>query len=147
MRSVTQQTVKIIGPCPANLAERQLQSLVTGATLVACTPAIGPSGEVLLVVVLGTDAIAEAPAPRPTERPAEPLVGDEGAPPCPRCAGGMVRRARKADGKAFWGCAGFPDCNGIVNIAPGAPAKAPAAQVSPQLAIFGGEDADGNVPF
>jgi hypothetical protein len=141
------KTVKIIGPTSASLAERQLQSLLATATLASCTPAIGPNGEVLLVVVLGPAAPAEAPAPRPAERPDEPLAGDEGAPPCPRCAGGMVRRFRKADGKAFWGCAGFPDCNGIVNIAPGAPAKAPAAQVSPQLAIFGGEDADGNVPF
>jgi restriction system protein len=38
------------------------------------------------------------------------------APPCPRCAGQMVRRTAKKGanaGDSFWGCAAFPRCRGI----------------------------------
>ena len=37
------------------------------------------------------------------------------APACPQCGGRMLKRARKADGNPFWGCAGFPECRGIVS--------------------------------
>ena len=39
--------------------------------------------------------------------------------PCPKCGKSMVlRTARNGDnaGKQFWGCSGYPDCKGVVNI-------------------------------
>ena len=36
-------------------------------------------------------------------------------PSCPKCGGAMVIR-RSRFGKLFYGCAGYPSCNGIVNI-------------------------------
>ncbi|MBT7068265.1 MAG: four helix bundle protein [Verrucomicrobia bacterium] len=44
---------------------------------------------------------------------------DPEAPSCPDCGKPMRRCTAKAGsnaGKAFWGCTGFPDCRGIVNI-------------------------------
>lgn len=39
-------------------------------------------------------------------------------PECPRCGLGMVMRARKSDCRSFWGCSGYPECQGTRNIAP-----------------------------
>lgn len=33
-------------------------------------------------------------------------------PICPRCRSVMIRRTRRADGAAFWGCSDFPTCRG-----------------------------------
>lgn len=33
-------------------------------------------------------------------------------PTCPSCGFGMVRRTRRADGQAFWGCPRYPTCRG-----------------------------------
>ena len=44
---------------------------------------------------------------------------DPEAPDCPECGKPMRRctaRAGQNAGKPFWGCTGFPDCRGIVNI-------------------------------
>ena len=38
------------------------------------------------------------------------------APVCPLCGGEMVKRMRKSDGKAFYGCKAFPKCRGVVDI-------------------------------
>ena len=38
-------------------------------------------------------------------------------PSCPRCGGKMVLRTARATGKQFFGCADYPRCRGIVNIA------------------------------
>ncbi len=43
----------------------------------------------------------------------------EQIPPCPTCGKTMVlRTARNGDnaGKQFWGCSGYPDCKGVVNV-------------------------------
>ncbi|MCF7847232.1 MAG: four helix bundle suffix domain-containing protein [Kiritimatiellales bacterium] len=43
----------------------------------------------------------------------------EQIPPCPKCGKAMVlRTARNGEnaGKQFWGCSGYPECNGVVNI-------------------------------
>ncbi len=40
-------------------------------------------------------------------------------PSCPQCGKAMVLRtahAGKNAGKQFWGCSGYPDCEGVVNI-------------------------------
>jgi len=31
---------------------------------------------------------------------------------CPKCKGPMVPRTNKKDGTKFWGCKGYPQCNG-----------------------------------
>ena len=37
-------------------------------------------------------------------------------PPCPQCGKAMVLRTAKKTGKQFWGCSGYPECKGIVNV-------------------------------
>lgn len=40
-------------------------------------------------------------------------------PPCPKCGKSMVLRTAqkgKSAGKQFWGCSGYPDCKGLVDI-------------------------------
>lgn len=37
-------------------------------------------------------------------------------PHCPDCGAKMVLRARRSDGKRFWGCFNFPECRGSRNI-------------------------------
>ena len=40
-------------------------------------------------------------------------------PPCPECGKAMVLRTAqkgKSAGKQFWGCSGYPDCKGLVDI-------------------------------
>ena len=44
-------------------------------------------------------------------------VKDGDAPACPYCGGRMVLRMRKKDGAKFYGCASYPSCRGIVNVA------------------------------
>lgn len=42
-----------------------------------------------------------------------------GAPSCPKCGKPMLRRMQKKgqmQGREFWGCSGFPECNGILPI-------------------------------
>lgn len=42
-----------------------------------------------------------------------------GAPSCPKCGKPMFRRMQKKgqmQGREFWGCSGFPECNGILPI-------------------------------
>lgn len=43
------------------------------------------------------------------------------APRCPKCGRKMVLRTARQGryaGRQFWGCSGYPNCRGIVNIAP-----------------------------
>lgn len=42
------------------------------------------------------------------------------APTCPWCGSTMVRRERRSDGAAFWGCSTFPACRGTRELAPAA---------------------------
>lgn len=44
-------------------------------------------------------------------------VREGDAPACPYCGGRMVLRTRKKDGAKFYGCASYPACRGVVNIA------------------------------
>ena len=53
------------------------------------------------------DAAVAAPPPAA----ACPVESPESTPRCPVCGRVMVRRAAR-DGKAFWGCSGFPQCRG-----------------------------------
>lgn len=39
-----------------------------------------------------------------------------GAPKCPVCQTGMVRRVRRQDASTFWGCPRYPGCTGTRNI-------------------------------
>jgi hypothetical protein len=47
---------------------------------------------------------------------AEPIA----APTCPQCGSTMIRRERRNDGAAFWGCSTFPACRGTRELAPAA---------------------------
>ena len=42
------------------------------------------------------------------------------APTCPQCGSTMVRRERRSDGAAFWGCSTFPACRGTRELVPAA---------------------------
>ena len=44
-------------------------------------------------------------------------VREGDVPACPYCGGRMVLRTRKKDGAKFYGCASYPACRGVVNIA------------------------------
>lgn len=44
-------------------------------------------------------------------------VAEGEAPRCPRCGGEMVLRKRRNGGQAFYGCAKYPSCRGMVEIA------------------------------
>lgn len=57
-------------------------------------------------------------------------------PLCPKCDAVMVLRHRRTDGASFWGCSRFPECRGVVKVAPSRPATPamPAAYpVSPAM--------------
>ncbi len=44
---------------------------------------------------------------------------DHPIPPCPQCGKPMALRTAKTgknEGKQFWGCTGYPDCKGVVNL-------------------------------
>lgn len=46
-------------------------------------------------------------------------VAESGAPLCPKCGRPMLRRMQKKgqmQGREFWGCSGYPNCNGILPI-------------------------------
>jgi restriction system protein len=46
----------------------------------------------------------------------EARARQESAPVCPECGRAMTRRTARSgknEGKAFWGCTGFPDCKGV----------------------------------
>jgi restriction system protein len=55
-----------------------------------------------------------APQAEPTP-PAQPANATSGPPSCPLCAKQMIKRTASRgpnQGKAFWGCAGYPACRG-----------------------------------
>jgi hypothetical protein len=63
-------------------------------------------------------AVATAAAVKPPPLPQAP-AGIAQESPCPRCGKKMVLRTAKTGanaGKQFWGCTGFPQCRGIVNV-------------------------------
>lgn len=41
-----------------------------------------------------------------------PVTASAGAPTCPRCGKPMVLRTNRKDGSQFWGCPGYPGCQG-----------------------------------
>jgi four helix bundle suffix protein len=64
---------------------------------------------------LATERLAE----RERRRMADPTDPTDGPPRCPRCGRAMVLRTAqrgKRAGKQFWGCSGYPDCKGLVEI-------------------------------
>jgi four helix bundle protein len=53
-----------------------------------------------------------------TNRP-DPTDPSEAIPRCPKCGGAMALRTAKTgknSGNQFWGCAGYPECKGAVNL-------------------------------
>jgi len=49
----------------------------------------------------------------------EARAKDENAPNCPKCGKPMTMRKAKTGknaGKDFWGCTGYPECNGIIKV-------------------------------
>ncbi len=65
--------------------------------------------------------------PRKTASDSAPV---EGAPSCPRCGQPMVRRQTRQDGRAFWGCSGYPSCRGTLPLDGGAASSPGAPMVS-----------------
>lgn len=55
------------------------------------------------------------PQPK-AEHPSAPQTKQGNRRICPRCGGRMVRRVRRADGRAFLGCSNFPNCRYTRNI-------------------------------
>ena len=54
----------------------------------------------------------------PTDRSDRPDRADQ-IPPCPKCGKPMVLRTAqkgKQTGKQFWGCFGYPECKGLVDV-------------------------------
>lgn len=74
------------------------------------------SGEELVAIVRQVQ-VPQAARPVMPAR-VEPALGwdivasADAAPACPRCDRPMARRTNRRDGKAFWGCSGFPTCRG-----------------------------------
>jgi four helix bundle suffix protein len=53
------------------------------------------------------------------KHPSNPSDRTDPIPPCPKCGKPMVLRTAKTgknEGKQFWGCTGYPECKGVVNI-------------------------------
>lgn len=50
----------------------------------------------------------------PPQRETGTGADDSNPPLCPKCGAEMVRRTRKSDSGAFWGCPNFPKCRGIL---------------------------------
>lgn len=58
-------------------------------------------------------------AKRKTADRSDPSDPADRIPPCPQCNKPMVLRTAKTGKKAgsqFWGCSGYPDCKGVVNL-------------------------------
>jgi hypothetical protein len=71
-----------------------------------------------------------AARPRPVPGDAQHAVTlSETMPLCPACGTAMVRRTRRADGAAFWGCPAFPACRGTRPLVDAA--SPPAATATP----------------
>jgi len=60
------------------------------------------SGEVPMELLSFVPKLARGPVP-------------ESFPSCPKCGSMMVKRYRRTDGGAFWGCSQYPRCPGIVD--------------------------------
>jgi len=67
---------------------------------------------------LATARLAERNRKR-TTHPSDPSDPSDSVPPCPECGKAMVLRTAqkgKNTGKQFWGCSGYPDCKGLLDI-------------------------------
>jgi len=67
---------------------------------------------------LATARLAERNRRKATDRTNQTDQSDL-IPPCPVCGQAMVLRTAekgKSAGKSFWGCSGYPDCKGLLNI-------------------------------
>ena len=63
--------------------------------------------------------IIDAAGRAPTSQPVAPVDGPPAAVMCPRCGRAMVRRVARQgpnSGQPFWGCSGYPTCNGTLPI-------------------------------
>ena len=66
---------------------------------------------------LATARLAQRNAAR--SKPGDPANGAALIPPCPQCGKPTVLRTAKTgknEGKQFWGCTGYPECRGVVNL-------------------------------
>ena len=67
---------------------------------------------------LATARLAERNRKR-TTHPSDPSDPSDSVPPCPECGKAMVLRTAqkgKNTGKQVWGCSGYPDCKGLLDI-------------------------------
>ena len=56
---------------------------------------------------------------RMQRHPTDPVEQSAAIPPCPKCGKPMVLRTAqkgKQAGKQFWGCSGYPECKGVIDI-------------------------------
>jgi restriction system protein len=68
---------------------------------------------------LAVARLAERNKQKHPSSPTEPSDRTDPIPPCPKCGKPMALRTAKTgknEGKQFWGCTGYPDCKGVVNI-------------------------------
>lgn len=89
------------------------------------------------------------PAPARQQRRSSPPPSAEGAPACPKCGKEMRKRSgKKGD---FWGCTGYPDCRGTIDVGDehNSPAPTPAPNPLPkeddEEDPFGDDAPTGNV--
>lgn len=100
---------------------------------------------------MGSGYSSEPPKPRADANKKDEDFGS--APECPECGAEMKLRRRNVDKVPFWGCSGFPDCRGIVNIDDekpkprnGSKKKAKKGEVDERQEGFGfGEGTNGGV--
>jgi hypothetical protein len=116
---VGERRAVVLGPGDPRGIARQLEALVAegwAPTPGGLSAAATSDGALAVVGVFERGAVQPvagtilAPGSVPAWAGEEPE-----APACPQCGGRMLKRARKADGNPFWGCAGFPECRGIVS--------------------------------
>lgn len=85
-------------PDAASFASGKPIELIDGEALLAMIRSVqtNPTGFATMAPHI------ESASPAPTNE----------APMCPKCSAGMVRRTNRRNGKAFWGCSSYPQCNG-----------------------------------
>lgn len=95
------------------------------------------------------ERLADSPVERKQQRRSSPPPSAEGAPACPKCGKEMRKRSgKKGD---FWGCTGYPDCRGTIDVGDehNSPAPTPAPNPLPkeddEEDPFGDDAPTGNV--
>jgi len=68
---------------------------------------------------LAVARLAERERKKDPTNPSDQTDRADRIPDCPQCGKSMVLRTAKTGnnaGKQFWGCTGYPECRGVVNL-------------------------------